>query len=108
MNFAPIYKKREILCLTLVHGIETLVVAPSPLGHSSKASSPCSRKEIRERQGSLAQLEVMALRIRQNVRGRSVAETVKSFAALIHFPSVVRTFLQFQALFAFGRNEDKN
>jgi hypothetical protein len=32
----------------------------------------------RERQGSLAQLEVMALRIRQNVGGRSVAETVKS------------------------------
>ena len=62
MNFAPIYKKREILCLTLVHGIETLVVAPSPLGHSSKASSPCSRKEIRERQGSLAQLEVMAMK----------------------------------------------
>jgi len=37
-------------------------------------------QENRERQGSLAQLEVMALRIRQNVGCRSVAETVDSFS----------------------------
>ena len=40
-------------------------------------------KENRERQGSLAQLEVLALRIRQNVGGRSVAETVKSLALIL-------------------------
>ena len=53
---------------------------------------PSFRREIRERQGSLAQLEVMALRIRQNVGGPSVAVTVRSLAALI--------------LFSFGRNGD--
>jgi hypothetical protein len=51
------------------------------------------RREIRERQGSLAQLEVMALRIRQNVAGRSVAETVKSLAALILFCCMSMTML---------------
>ena len=45
--------------LTLVHGIEALAVAPSPLGDSSQATSPSFRREIRERQGSLAQLEVL-------------------------------------------------
>ena len=48
--------------------------------------APVAFREIRERQGSLAQLEVLALRIRQNVGGRSVAETVKPLAALIRFP----------------------
>ena len=33
--------------LTLVYGIETLAVAPSPLGDSSKATSPSFRREIR-------------------------------------------------------------
>ena len=36
--------------------------APSPLGDSSQATLPSSRRENRERQGSLAQLEVMALK----------------------------------------------
>src|SRR5437773_9173882 len=54
---------------------------------------PSFRREIRERQGSLAQLEVMALRIRQNVGGRSVAETVKSLAALILFCCMNMTML---------------
>ena len=47
----------------------------------------------RERQGSLAQLEVMALRIRQNAGRRSVAETVKSLAALILFCCMSMTML---------------
>ena len=51
----------------------------------------------RERQGSLAQLEVVALRIRQNVGGRSVAETVKSFAALILSCCMSATMLFAQA-----------
>ena len=83
--------------LSLVNGIETLVVAPSPLGDSSKATSPSFRRENRERQGSLAQLEVMAMRIRQNVGGRSVAETVKSLAALILFCCMSSTMLFAQA-----------
>src|SRR5713101_55501 len=83
--------------LTLVHGIETLAVAPSPLGDSSEATSPSFRREIRERQGSLAQLEIMALRIRQNVGGRSVAEAVQSFAALILSCCLSSTMLSAQA-----------
>jgi len=55
------------------------------------------RKENRERQGSLAQLEVMALRIRQNVGGRSVAETVKSLATLILYSCMSMTMLFAQA-----------
>ena len=51
----------------------------------------------RERLGSLAQFEVMALRIRQNVGGRSVAETVKSLAALILFCCMSITMLSAQA-----------
>jgi len=54
-------------------------------------------KENRERQGSLAQLEVLALRIRQNVGGRSVAETVKSLAALILSCCMSMTMLLAQA-----------
>ena len=57
---------------------------------------PSFRREIRERQGSLAQLEVMALRIRQNVGGRSVAETVKSFATLILSCCLTMTMLSAQ------------
>ena len=54
-------------------------------------------QENRERQGLLAQLEVMTLRIRQNVGGRSVAETVKSLAALILFSCMSITMLFAQA-----------
>jgi len=66
MNF-PSVKIREILCWTLVHGIETLAVASSPLGDSSQATSPFSRTGNRERQGSLAQLEVIVMRIMQHL-----------------------------------------
>jgi hypothetical protein len=40
--------------------------APSPLGDSSEATSPSSRRENRERQGSLAQLEVLMINITQS------------------------------------------
>ena len=69
--------------LTLVHGIETLAVAPSLLGDPSKATSPSFRREVRER--TARSHNVVALTIKQNVSGRSVAETVKSFATLILF-----------------------
>jgi hypothetical protein len=45
----------------------------------------------------------MALTIRQNVGGRSVAETVKPLAALIRFPSVVRTFFAIPGAFCFWK-----
>jgi hypothetical protein len=51
----------------------------------------------RERLGSLAQFEVMALRIRQSFGGRSVAETVKSLAALILLCCLSITMLFAQA-----------
>jgi hypothetical protein len=69
-------------------GVQLAAVFQSPeMGSRSHwaliATWPSSRRGDRERQGSLARLEVMALRIIQNVGGRSVDETVKSFAALI-------------------------
>jgi len=61
------------------------------------AVNAVKRREIRERQGSLAQLEVMALRIRRNVGGRSAVEKVKSLAALILFCCMSMTMLFAQA-----------
>jgi hypothetical protein len=58
---------------------------------------PSFRREIRETTGSLAQLEVLALRIRQNVGGRSVAGTIQSLAALILFCCMSMTMLLAQA-----------
>jgi hypothetical protein len=74
----------RFLGLTFFPVIDTLRIALSPLGDSSQRHLTLfPHGKTANVQGSLAQLEVVALRIRQNVGGRSVAETVKSFAALI-------------------------
>jgi hypothetical protein len=46
---------------------------------------------------------VMAMKIRQNVGGRSLTETVRSLAALILFSSVFRTFFAIPCAFFFWK-----